>query len=164
MARSESDREDLLAEATAMPRRAEFAIPFQAKPIVAGFRSTGELSIYFGSDPVFHFDAVGRLRRAFCDNDLYRSQGSTLARLVRHRTPTETQLQRHDLSVDELEQFRIRIRGCLKAFRDALVERKVTVLRQVPDNDDMLADDLISRIDAILRGAIELAPAIKGRR
>src|SRR5713226_9555672 len=105
MARYESDREDLMAEATALRERVELEVPGEAEHFVAGFRDDGRWSIYFGADPVYHFDANGGLRRAFVAGDLYRSQARTLARLIRTRTQSEVQLVRHDLDPDELEQF-----------------------------------------------------------
>ena len=69
MARDESDREDLLREATALVERIELAPADAAddEHIVAGFRRDGALSIYFGADPVYHFNSAGELRRAYCD-------------------------------------------------------------------------------------------------
>ena len=83
MARQEVDREDLIAEAVALRRRIELALPGCDNPVVAGYRSTGALSLYFGADPVYQFDERGRLRRAFVGGHLYRTQGTTLAELTR---------------------------------------------------------------------------------
>src|SRR5262245_3342321 len=105
MSRHESDREDLMAEATALRERIALQLGGETEHVVLGFRDNGGWSLYFGSDPVFHFDAAGGLRRAFVDGELYRSQGTTLARLTRTRTDREVQLVRHDLSQGELEEF-----------------------------------------------------------
>jgi hypothetical protein len=74
MSRNESDREDLMAEATALRRRVQLQVPGEALSIIAGFRDEGRVSIYFGPDPVYHFDEQGRLRRAFVAGRLYRTQ------------------------------------------------------------------------------------------
>ncbi len=69
MARDESSREDLLREATALVERIEL-VPHATDPliaasdlfdkhIVAGFRRDGALSVFFGEDPVYHFNAEG---------------------------------------------------------------------------------------------------------
>ncbi len=84
MARQERDREDLMAEATALTRRAEW-IPPGEEPVVTGFRNNGAFSIYFGPDPCFHFTPKGELRRAFANGYLFRSEGTTLSRLLRQR-------------------------------------------------------------------------------
>ncbi len=65
MARSPHRREDLLAEATAMTARGEFCWEGEAEECVIGFRDSGAASIYFGEQPVLHFDPRGRLRRMF---------------------------------------------------------------------------------------------------
>lgn len=98
MARAESDREDLFAEATAFVRRAELTVRGIGEPIVFGSKRDGAWSIYFGTDPVFHFDPGGRLKRAFAGGRLYRTQGDTLAELTREQTAGETILRRRDLT------------------------------------------------------------------
>src|SRR5580765_5795621 len=105
MARREADREDLMAEASALRQRAELVLDGYAEPIVAGVRANGHLSVYFGDDPVYQFDAAGNLRRAFVGGDLYRTQGHTLARLNRTRTDLAVELGRRDLDPAELERF-----------------------------------------------------------
>ncbi|MEZ6044739.1 MAG: hypothetical protein R3C11_03990 [Planctomycetaceae bacterium] len=45
----------------------------------------GAAFLYLGPDPVYHFDAAGRLKRAYVEGLLYRTQESTLARLERLR-------------------------------------------------------------------------------
>jgi hypothetical protein len=87
MARTEADREDLMAEAVALVRRVELALPGQDEPLVCGFRRDGSFSVYVGQDPVFHFDSRLRLRRAYRGGKLYRTQGDTLAELTRVRRP-----------------------------------------------------------------------------
>jgi hypothetical protein len=98
MAREEADREDLIAEATALVERAELELAGLAEPLVAGFRRDGCLSLYFGQDPVYHFNRAGELRRAFVDGLLYKAVGGRLCSLRRNRIPGETQLIGHDLS------------------------------------------------------------------
>src|SRR5260370_39735250 len=120
MARQESDREDLMAEATALSERVELEVPGEGEHIVAGCRDDGRWSIYFGSDPVYHFDGNGGLRRAFVAGDLYRSQARTLARLTRTRTDGEVHLVRHDLDVVELERLLSEMGERLDRLRAAL--------------------------------------------
>lgn len=157
MSRHEHDREDLLAEATALLPRVELSVPDEAEPVVAGFRQGGACSIFFGGDPAYHFDARGRLRRAFVAGYLFRSQGTTLARLLRERSPDATHLLRHDLTPGELQSFLQHMQGRLQALRAALVKGRTQVLRQVPDEGDVCLR-LIQAIAAHRTG--ELAPAI----
>jgi|SRR5262245_9157175 len=136
MARHETDREDLMAEATALRQRVELELPGFAEHVVAGFRDNGGCSIYFGADPVFHFDADGALRRAFVAGDLYRSQGKTLTRLTRTRADREVHLIRHDLGPVELAGFLAAMRGHLERLHDALADESARVVQQVPVETD----------------------------
>jgi hypothetical protein len=117
MARQESDREDLMREATALVRRVELDVPGEPEPVVCGFHADGRLSVYFGSDPVYHFDPEGRLRRAFVDGHLFRTQGTTLACLTRVRTHAVTELRRRDLNPEELAAFFREMRGRIRHSR-----------------------------------------------
>ena len=109
MARQESDKEDLIVEATAICPRGEFVnvagFKFDTVTTVSvftGFRKDDGCVIYFGQDPVYQFNKAGQLRRIFADGMLYRTQGNSLAMLQRHRSASQTTLQRTDLSGDEL--------------------------------------------------------------
>lgn len=101
MAREEADREDLLREATALVARAEIRLRDEADSIVVGFRRGGLLSIYFGSDPAYHFNTAGELRRAFVDGMLIKAQNGRLVQLDRQRTETEVLLASRVLADEE---------------------------------------------------------------
>ncbi len=165
MARQESDREDLMREATALVRRAELWYPGRAEdaPVTAGFRRDGRLSLFFGADPVYQFDEQHRLRRAYVAGFLYRTQGQTLARLERQRTSEETLLLRHDLSDEELTDFRTTAAGILQELQTALETKQVQVRAQIPEDDDLLPD-LETALEAILEQDIPLAPPIPGKK
>jgi hypothetical protein len=160
MARQESDREDLMAEATALRERVEFEVPGEAEQVVAGFRGDGRWSIYFGSDPVYHFDANGGLRRAFVAGDLYRSQARTLARLTRMRTPSAVQLVRHDLDPGELDRFLTEMTEHLDRLYAALEQNTVRVIQRVPPGLDLIPR-LARAVDVARPG--RLSSAIKKR-
>jgi len=163
MARNESDREDLMSEATALTRRVELSLPGEPQPVVAGFRASGGLSIYFGPDPVYQFDQMGRIRRGYVDGALYRTQGTTLARLIRHRTATVTELRRHDLTEQELATFLTAMRNRLWGILSAIEQNQATIHRQVPPDHDIVAD-LITSCRAILAAGEPLASPIRGKR
>ena len=132
MTRQESDREDLIREAVAMPERGEFRVPGLDELVTVGFRTTAAMSVFIGQDPVYQFDPAGRLRRAFVNGLLYRSQQSTLARLQRVRTETATQLQRSDLSQDDLSDFRTLMHQRLSCISDSIRNQTIQVIRAVP--------------------------------
>ena len=163
MARQEAEREDLMREATALVRRVELQVPGQADTVIAGFRANRNLSIYFGPDPAYHFDAAGGLRRAFVDGHLFRTQGATIAKLMRVRTESETQLRRIDLTSDELSEFRRALFECLRRLTGVLQQNEFTIVQQVPERGDIVPD-LLSAIDHILQSKTWLAPRIKGKR
>lgn len=137
MAREESQREDLMGEATALVERIEFAIPYR-DAIVAGFRADGAFSIFFGEDPVYHFNAAGELRRAYCDGLLIKASSGQLASLRRERTAHETQLVRHALTAGEQGEFLATLSEKLRTLRDQLSDGNFSVTGQVPQDADIL--------------------------
>lgn len=156
MARREVDREDLMAEATALRQRAELVLEGHPEPIVAGVRANGHVSLYFGGDPVYQFDAAGNLRRAFVGGDLYRSQGHTLARLNRTRTDLAIELGRRELNHVELQHFLSHMAGLLNELKTALERGTASIVRQVPEDDDF-DSRLIVEIDKALQKKLSSA-------
>jgi gamma-glutamylcyclotransferase (GGCT)/AIG2-like uncharacterized protein YtfP len=163
MARQETDREDLLRDATAFIRRAEWTISGPPSPLFAGIRRNGSLSLYFDQDPVYQFNAEGRLRRAFVGGKLYRTQGETLAELDRVRDARETQLRRRNLGEGELSEFRREMHRRLEELNRALVAGEARLMGCVPDGD-RLGDELPGRIEVILIAEPWLAPPIAAGR
>ncbi len=160
--RLEVDREDLMREATALQERAEFRVPAEPETVVSGYRRSGSLSVYCGPDPCFHFDAAGRLRRAFVGGDLFRTQGETLARLRRERTGGTVVLGRHDLPQDELETFLNNARNRLKSLLNGLQASDVHCLQEIPAGAH-LAERLVGDLLRIVAGPLSLAPPIAGK-
>ena len=163
MAQHESDREDLMQEATGLARRVEWQVPFVSDPVVAGFKKNGAWSVYFGAEPVLQFDPAGCLRRAFFEGFLFRTQGDTLARLQRNRTPAETQLVRHDLDDSELAAFRVQACSWLRLLLQAIDLGQAVRLRQVPEGDEVILDLCVALRTALSQG-LPLATAIAGKR
>jgi hypothetical protein len=162
MARHSSDREDLMAEAVALTPRVAFELPGSANEIVAGRRANGWWSIYLGGDPAYHFDAQHRLRRAFIDGYLYRSQGSTLARLSRENRADETNLVRHDLTPAELSALLQQLRQNLQEIAAGFAERGERNVIGVPEDTEYLVE-LAANLHNVLSQDIVLSPAV-GRR
>lgn len=162
MARHSSDREDLMAEAVTLLPRISFLVPNSKEEIVAGQRADGRWSIFFGGDPVYQFDAHDRLRRAFVAGELYRSQGTTLARLTRQESQHETVLLRHDLSGEELTQFFQRLRQYLQTVADAIARETAQILICIPPDTGYLAE-LANSIQNVLQGGDTLSPALNKR-
>jgi hypothetical protein len=162
MARIEADREDLMRDASALVRRSEWTVPGEPHQVVAGTRRDGGLSVYFGDDPCFHFDAQNALRRAFVGGLLYRTQGATLARLKRVRDDASTQLHRLDLSPSELSTFLGVMLERLAVFTAALEDGAARLQRSVPENAS-LGVEIHPRLQKILKEP-RLAPALPTRK
>ena len=164
MARHESDREDLLREAVALTRRAEFEFSGREEPVFLGFKRDGGLSIYLGTDPVYQFNAGGQLRRAFRNNLLYRTQGTTLAELRRDRSlDQQVVLHRRDLDEAELNQFFDEMQELLHDLQQRLSARFFQKMTNVPADDDLLPE-FLAALEAVFSADPLLAPVIKGRK
>ncbi|MFO1093234.1 MAG: hypothetical protein U0992_07955 [Planctomycetaceae bacterium] len=163
MARHEADREDLFAEGTALRQRIELTAPNSTEPVVAGCRAHGGWSIYFGGDPCYHFDPEGRLRRAFADGRLYRTQGDTLARLNRMRSAEVVELRRTDLNAAECAAFLDVMRQRLAGLRQEVASGELACRRRSPAETDVAAL-LVSALERILASGPQLSPAIPTRR
>lgn len=139
MARSESDREDLLREATALVERAELQIPGEPEPVTVGFRAGGSLSIYFGGDPVVQFNAAGQLRRAFIDGLLYKAERGRLVALRRERTEQEVVLQRQEVGDHEQALLLDTIRQRLTRLRTAVEHHEFMLVGEVSSTTGVAA-------------------------
>lgn len=160
MARNSADRDDLMGELVTLSPRVALTIPDVADEIVAGRRSDGRWSVFFGGDPVYHFDAHHQLRRAFVEGELYRSQGPTLARLTRQANHDSTVLLRHDLTAAELRLFLMEMRLALGTLLNCLRGGRVTVREAVPELSEYLGE-LADNLDRVLTNPDALAPALK---
>lgn len=148
MAREESDREDLLREATALVERVELLPSSTAvdstdtlpsgDPIVAGFRANGSLSLFFGADPVYHFNASGELRRAYVGGVLVKAAKGQLASLERVRTESEVQLVRHPLSAEDQARFLEAMSQQLRGLAALLERDDFELVGQVPAEADVV--------------------------
>ena len=166
MARVESDREDIFAEASALTRRAELLLGGATEPTVFGVKEDGAWSIYFGTAPVFHFDPEGRLKRAFVDGRLYRTQAATLAKLTRERTTNETVLKRSDLTAGERDAFVASVRSRLSELLSAINDDdRVQILRSLPQRfSPFVTLSLLLKATLNLDGDRFLAPRYRGKR
>ena len=161
--RVEADREDLLAEAVNLRERIELRVPGSEDAVTIGCNDLGHWSFYFGAEPMYRFDAAGRLRRAVRDGKLYRTQGSSLAELTRVRLEHETQLQRRDLTPSEVGTFLAVVRSHLQQLHHEYTADRCQILRQVGENADF-SDRLTTVLRRFNEGPITLAPALATKR
>ncbi|MFM7070692.1 MAG: hypothetical protein ACKO38_02725 [Planctomycetota bacterium] len=149
MAQQEQDREDLLREATALVERVELRVMGFAEPIVAGFRRSGECSVYFGADPVYQFNGAGELRRAYVDGRLVKAERGELVFLRRERSAGQSFLVREEIAAD-VSAARLRIAAeQLDQLRAQLAAGQFQLIGQVP-----IAVDVVVR----LRGWLDRLP------
>jgi hypothetical protein len=139
MSRSESDREDLLREATALVERAELRVSGELEPIVAGFRRGGSASFYFGADPVYQFNSAGELRRAYVAGRLLKAEQGQLVALVRERTAGSVALIRSELSPGQQDELLREARCRLQSLATALAAGEFQLLGQVPAEGNVVA-------------------------
>src|SRR3954453_924358 len=103
MARTESDREDLLREATALVERVELQVDGLEQPIVVGFRRDGSASFFFGAEAVYQFNSAGEFRRGYIDGLLYKAERGSVIALERERSETAVNLRRIELSAQQTD-------------------------------------------------------------
>ena len=136
MARSPQDRENLMRDATGLNPRASWIIPSFRQEIITGVRSPGAVSLYFGDDPVFHFNSQGELRRMFLADDLWKAERGKLIRLKRERSLEATTLHaREETEVNQREILQV-IQTQLVAFRTALTSGVFQCTQAIPDSAD----------------------------
>jgi hypothetical protein len=139
MPRHEDDREDLLAEATALVERAGIRTAGYDGPVVIGFRRDGSASFYFGAEPVYQFTAAGALRRAFVDGLLFKAVSGRLVALGRERSSRAVELVRHELGDEETRTFLDVLQRHLTKLETALAEANFELVGEVPVGAGVIA-------------------------
>jgi hypothetical protein len=140
VAREIHEREDLLRDARALVPRVLLRVDVAGGSceVFAGFRGES-LSLYFGDDPVFHFNDRGELRRAFVNDRLIKAEHGRLVALERKRSESETALEGGPLNAKDEAALLEEVRRRLKALVEALEAQAVEVVGQVPDDGDAMA-------------------------
>lgn len=140
MAREVHEREDLLRDATALVPRIQLRLKSgePVQEIFAGFRAEGALSLYFDTEPVYHFNSRFQLRRAFVDDQLIKAQRGKLVAMQPQRGPHGTDMLSHELRPEEEEQFGLQLLERLELLRTALHTGDYELVGQVPDEADGL--------------------------
>jgi hypothetical protein len=134
MARHERDREDLLAEATALVERLELRVPQQAEPLVLGVRRDGCLSIYFSADLAVHFNTKHEVRRAYIEGTLVKAERESLVAMQRQRSDQAVELLSREMSATEQADFLADTSRKIGEALASLDRGECQVLRQVPED------------------------------
>jgi len=154
MARSPERREDLIGEATAMPARGEVHWKGEAEACVIGFRPTGAASVYFGEQPVLHFDPAGKLRRLFHQDQQILGVGGTLQ--VRRRLGEGARMSGElcPLSPPEADALRKMLEPRLRGLLEAIVSGDAVWGRTTVDAAEL--DRRIARLAEQTEGGLRI--------
>lgn len=161
MARQESDREDLLREATALVQRVEFRLSAEPEPVVAGFRRDGSFSLFFGSEQVLQFNSAGQLRRGYFEGRLLKADKGRLVWLTRERTADAVMLHSRELSPAEVAHTLERATELIERLSLALQQGTFTLVGQVPADEDIVRQILAWQ--ATLTHPLQIAAAPNAR-
>jgi len=163
MARSESDREELLREAPALVERAEFAIAGFDEPIIVGFRRDGSASFFLGADPVYQFNSAGELRRAYIGGLLYKAERGRLISLRRQRSEIEVALIRNELQSNEADSLLATARATLARLQKALTSGTIALTGEVPPGGDVVRRTLQWLNNLPPKISVANKPNVRGR-
>jgi len=169
LARHETDKEDLIRDATALVERAEIICEGWSAVITIGFFRDGRCAVYFDQDPFYQYDCRGLLRRAFDSGLLYRSQGSTLAQINRRRTTSgnsgkgTVMLCRRDLSGAEVRQFGERMTLHINRLHKSIEPGEYSLCRAVTSDGEVPARTLPMLKAVLQHGSQFIAPPVAGR-
>jgi hypothetical protein len=139
MAREIHEREDLLRDAVALVPRIRLRVTINGKPceVFAGFRGES-LSLYFGGDPVYQFNAAGELRRAFVDDRLVKAERRRLVFMKRQQRANETALERQPHDAVTEQSLLAGLQHGLNQLRAAIANGQYVVVGEAPENGEAL--------------------------
>ena len=161
MVRQDGDREDLLAHATALVERAQLRVPGEPEDVVAGFRSTGCLSLFFGADPVYQFNTQRQLRRAFAAGYAYKAEQGRLVLLERGSRGGRLELSSAELEPIAHDRLLKEMQLRLAALAKGLAHGDLKIVAQVP-----ATAEIVPRLAAWLAALgerVEIAPSPHAR-
>ena len=123
----ETEAACLLRTGAQYPRRVGLARPGEP-PAFAGFKR-GTFSLYFGDDPIFHYDRQGRWQRIYLDGVHYRkSLDNAVDAIGRVRTDSGLELRRRPVPYAEAADLDARARGVALGLLDGLLAGGVETL------------------------------------
>ena len=124
--------------------------PSAGEPIFAGFKN-GVFSIYFGDEPIFHFDLEGRWQRVYVEGTHYlKSLDTTIQAIERVREGENMVLKRRTLEQGEARGLDALIRD---AASDLAIAIKGETLRRIEPPPGVVApsnEDLVATLGSIL--------------
>ena len=122
MAIEEHDREDLLRDGRTMPVRGE--VVAGELTILVGFRSQGQLSLYWGSQRVFQFDEAGRIRRVFFEGRKFAADSGDLLELRRSARGGRVEFTRRQAAESTASTITDAVRQSINQVAEIIVDGK----------------------------------------
>jgi hypothetical protein len=158
MARHELPREDLIRDARNLVRRVELLVPpaLCEHHVVVGCRNSGDLSVYFGEDSAYHFNARGELRRAFVDGALLKAEAGCLIAMRRHRPGGEVQLRSRHLDPGEQQRFMTAMQHRLRLLLLAVESGSASITRSAGDAGTI--NNVAQWLSAVQSASIAIRP------
>lgn len=137
MARVGDDREDLLRDARNLSPRVQLraAIGGRDTAVFAGFRGES-LSLYFGPEPVFHFNAAGELRRAFLAGRIVKAEAGRLFAMERVLGENQVELRTSAVATHEHQTVFADLAARLADLRTAFASGEVVIEGKEPPDGD----------------------------
>jgi hypothetical protein len=148
MARHSETRESLLRDARALSPRVLLRLRLRDGEVelFSGFRGAS-LSLYFGDDPVYHFNANGELRRAHVHDELIKTERRQLIFMRRQQREGETALVRQPDDDAAKQSFLANMQRHLDGLRSAIAAKQYEVIGEEPSSGEALPR-LIAWLDA----------------
>jgi hypothetical protein len=125
--------------------------PSNGDPIFAGFKQ-GAFSLYFGDDPIYHFDLEGRWQRAFVAGTHYlKGLDTTTQAIDRVREGDNLVLKRRTLSIAEASKFDARVRATALELIAALDAGRLDRVSPPPKAEPLDFDKLRRFLEQVAR-------------
>ena len=165
MARKSQDREDLLRDAKAFTTRLQLKVSWGEKSgiVFFGIRVGDAVSFYFDQDPVYHFNAAGKLRRAFVDGYLVKAEAGQLVRLHRQHKANETVMLRDEMTFGEQQIFCASVKQRLGKLLSVLVDGQYALEGQVAAAENQnVVDALKDSLESFSEICVADSPRVAG--
>jgi hypothetical protein len=139
VARVGEDREDLLRDARNLLPRVQLRARVGGRDaaVFAGFRGES-LSLYFGPEPVFHFNTAGELRRAFLAGRIVKAENGRLLGMERVVGANLVELRTSAVPADEERAAFADLASRLADLRAEFARGDVLIEGQEPANGDAI--------------------------
>ena len=153
-------KEDLLRDASNYCFRCEIRIPSIASLIFVGITQKRRFSLYFGQDPVYHFDKQCRIRRGFVRGKIFKSESGKLVQLTRKRTDTAVLLQRKLLSLESTTAWLNHAEQAIALLQQDWRLNRFEIVRSVPSNHAVCKpiQEILTELDST---QLIIAPSVR---